>query len=155
MIAFTTKYNHRTPLHIILFIHSFVHECRNPWSRTHYALATLSGTGGSERSTGRTSHPSLQRAQFHGTFSFFSFLFFFFFSFFLSPAPQRMEFLGQGLDLSCSFYLHHKCSHSGSFNSLCQAKDQTCLLAAAEIPPIPLCYSGNSSRTFFFFCFAF
>ena len=31
------------------------------------------------------------------------------------------------------------------FNLLCQASNQTCILGAAEIPPISLCHSENSS----------
>ena len=37
-----------------------------------------------------------------------------FFFFFFLAAPQHMEFPGQGSELSCSFDLHCRCSHSGS-----------------------------------------
>ena len=40
-----------------------------------------------------------------------------------------MEFLGQGLDLSHSCDLYCSCSNNGSFKLLCQARDQTCILA--------------------------
>ena len=61
-----------------------------------------------------------------------------FFFFFFWPPPRHMEFPGQGSDLSCRCNLC--CSNTSSFNPLCQARDQTCVL----VPPIPLRHSGNS-----------
>ena len=53
----------------------------------------------------------------------------FFFFFFFVDCHTHMEFPGQGSDLSCSFDLCHYCDNTGSFNPLCLAGDQTCILA--------------------------
>ena len=52
----------------------------------------------------------------------------FFFFLFLAALGHR-EFLGQGWNLSHSCDLYHSCSNAGSFYPLCQALDQTCVLA--------------------------
>ena len=49
-----------------------------------------------------------------------------FFSFL--AALQGMAFLGQGSDLSCSCDLCCSCNNARSFSSLCQSRDQTCIL---------------------------
>ena len=49
-------------------------------------------------------------------------LFFFFWAAFCS----MWKFLGQGLNLSCNCDLCCSCSNAGSFNPLCQARDQIC-----------------------------
>ena len=49
--------------------------------------------------------------------------------FFFLAAPQHMEFLGQGSDLSHSCNLRHSYSNTGSLNLVCQARDRTCILA--------------------------
>ena len=51
-------------------------------------------------------------------FSFFSFL----------AAPEHMEFRGQRSDPICSYELCLSCGNTRSFNPLCWAGDQTCLL---------------------------
>ena len=55
-------------------------------------------------------------------------LLFFLFFFFLA-APWRMEFLGQGSDLSHRYNLCRTCSNTRSFNPLCRAGDPTNILA--------------------------
>ena len=48
--------------------------------------------------------------------------------FFVFPTLQHMEFPGQGSDPSHSCDLHHSFSNAWSFNSLCRARDLTCVL---------------------------
>ena len=77
------------------------------------------------------------------------FLFLFLFFFFLFWLLCRiLEFLAQGSDLSHNCDLHCSCSNTRSFNPLCWAGGQTCILV---LPPIPLCHRSNS--TFGGFCF--
>ena len=54
-------------------------------------------------------------------------LFFFFFFFFFWPPPGIWRSLATHPLRSCT--LHTNCSKAGSFNPLCKARDQTCLLA--------------------------
>ena len=68
-------------------------------------------------------------------------LLFFFFSFFATP--QHMEFLGQGLDLSCICNLQHSCGNAGSLNPLCQAGDRTCIPAPQRCCQSPLHHRGS------------
>ena len=58
--------------------------------------------------------------------SHYSWILFFFFPFLATM--QHMEVLGQGSDLSCSCDLCCSCCNTESFNTLCQARDQTCIL---------------------------
>ena len=62
-----------------------------------------------------------------------------------------MEFPGQGSDLSRRCNLCHSCSNTGSFNPLCRAGAQTCMMpGAAEMLPITLCRRGISGIALFF-----
>ena len=63
-------------------------------------------------------------------FLVFLLLLLFFWCFCLLAFPWHMEFLGQGSDLSHSFDLHCSCGcgNTRSFNPLCHARDQTCVL---------------------------
>ena len=69
---------------------------------------------------------------------------------------QCMEILGQGSDPSCSCNLHRSYGNAGSFNPLCWAWYQTCVLAphsglkklAAETLPILLHHRKNSRPLF-------
>ena len=68
----------------------------------------------------------------------------YFFSYFLFLAtPQHMEFLGQGSDLSHSRDLHCSCGNARSFN-----QGSNLHPGAAEMLPIPLYHSGNSTGLF-------
>ena len=66
--------------------------------------------------------------------------------------PKHVEFLGQGSDSSHSCDLSRSCSNAGSLTHWVRPGIKPASLCA-EIPWIPLCHSGNSSKFFNFFFF--
>ena len=50
------------------------------------------------------------------------------------PLPHPAAY-GQGSNPSCSCYLKCSCGNARSFNLLCQARDQTCMLALQRCHP--------------------
>ena len=58
-----------------------------------------------------------------------SFFLLLFLHFSFLAALRHMEFLSRGSSPSCGHNLQHRCGNTGSLNTLCQAGDQTCMLA--------------------------
>ena len=69
--------------------------------------------------------------------------FFFFFLFSFLDFQQHIEFPGQGLDLSHSCDLHHRCGNAGSLIRFPGWALNPCP-EAARMLPVPLPHSGNS-----------
>ena len=61
--------------------------------------------------------------------------------------PWHMEFLGQGADLS------HSCGDAGSFNPLCWARDQTCVLVLQRYSQSRCAMRQLQDHSIFFFFF--
>ena len=72
--------------------------------------------------------------------------FIFFFPFL--AAPQQMEFLGQGSDMSRIYDLYCSCGNTSSFNPPCQARNGTCVLVLLNCRT-----TVGISRVFYFFIF--
>ena len=81
-------------------------------------------------------------------FSFFPFFKFFFF--FGCPMAYGSS-LARNLNPSHSCELHYSCGNTGSFNPLCQARDQTCFLALKRCHGAHRATEGTLPFFFFFF----
>ena len=115
------------PLHqysnfISYWVPSYCHENQSLWRRSSWLLILGQGT---------MSYFILTLWSQYNTLFFFSFTFYISGSVFYSfwPLCSIWSSLGQGSDQvqvnSCD--PHHSCNDTGSFNPLCQARDQTCI----------------------------